>query len=166
MLKKVISLTLAVFIIGCIEKKGRYEQVKVRGQSMYPTLKHLQSIKVDRYYYDTESLEAGDIVVALIGKDKRIVKRVYAREGDSFAIQNVENGCHLMIKEKSILNSKKESHLFASKECQMFSLYEKDYNGKVPAGAVLLLGDNIEQSLDASDFGLIGSESIVGKVVI
>ena len=46
----------------------------------------------------------------------------------------------------------------------MLSLYERDYQGKIPEDAYLVLGDNINGSLDSRNFGLIGKQDILGKV--
>ena len=163
---RAISLIILVTLTSCLQREEHYEQVRVRGYSMYPTLKHLELIKIDRHYYDTEVVRVDDIVVAQVGKSKHIVKRVRALSGDIFYTEKVGEGCILFINKEPIQNSIKKNNMFNSKECKMFSLYEKDYKRKIPRGAILLLGDNIAESFDASSFGLLSVKSIMGKVLI
>lgn len=132
---------------------------------MYPTLKHLQPIKIDRYYYDSDLVKNGDIVVAKISEKQRVVKRVVATEGDRFKLLKKNSGCHLKINELTVKNTHRENHLFPKSSCKMFSLYIFDYKGLVPENAALILGDNLEESKDASSFGLISLKQIKGKVI-
>ena len=47
---------------------------------------------------------------------------------------------------------------------RLLALYEKDYQGVIPAGAFLILGNAPGGSLDSTQFGLVSQEDLEGKV--
>jgi len=45
----------------------------------------------------------------------------------------------------------------------MLKLYEDDYHGIIPPNTYLLLGDQVNGSIDAGAFGLVDKSDIIGK---
>ena len=121
------------------------EPVRVRSDSMEPTLKAGAVVLIDKLTFRTRDPHRGDVVVT---SDPRtgepIVKRVVAVAGDLVGIENgllVVNGASVV--EHYIDNDNMEGFYFGP--------------DAVPAGDVFLLGDNRDISVDSRTFGPVAS---------
>lgn len=129
------------------------EPVRVRSDSMEPTLKSGAVVLIDKLTFRIRDPHRGDVVVT---SDPRtgepIVKRVVAVAGDSVGIENgllVVNGATVV--EHYIDNDNMEGFYFGP--------------DVVPPGDVFLLGDNRDISVDSRTFGPIAIDDIEGKVL-
>lgn len=147
---------------------GAVEEVIVRGNSLSPLIKDGTGIKADFGFYGAHEIMRGDIAVCkLPGRTAPVVKLVRAVPGDRFALKEQEDGgALLLINGAELKNSAGILYKFSGKRKQMLQLYEKDYNGLIPAGSYLLLGDVPGGSLDSTRFGLLRREAIMGKALI
>src|SRR5512136_1103643 len=81
----VISVAISVFIIMFL-----YQPVKVEGTSMLPGLQDQERIFVNKFVYDVEPIERGDIVVFRYPRDpsKSYIKGVIGVAGDRVRIED------------------------------------------------------------------------------
>lgn len=149
----VISIIIALVITTFIRP------TLVKGHSMYPTLEPNNYLIINKIPYMLHEPERGDIIVfeshlkTIDGKEKDLIKRVIAVEGDEVVIKNGRvyvNGVEL--KEDYINGT------YTPGEVRMI----------VPEGKVFVMGDNRENSLDSRDekVGLVDTDKIRGKVLV
>ena len=129
------------------------EPVRVRSDSMAPTLRPGAVLLIDKFTYLARDPRRGEIVVAVDPRSgASIVKRVVAVGGDSVGIENgalVVNGA--VVVEKYIDNDNMGGFYFGPDD--------------VPPGHVFLLGDNRDTSEDSRTFGPIDVDDIDGRVL-
>jgi signal peptidase I len=129
------------------------EPVRVRSDSMEPTLHSGAMVLIDKVTYHGRDPRRGEVIVAT---DPRtggsIVKRVVAIGGDSVGIEDgqlIVNGAR--VDEDYIENSGMDGFFFGP--------------DVVPAGHVFLLGDNRADSVDSRAFGPVAVGDIDGRVL-
>ena len=139
----------------------------VRGNSMDPVLKNGQVITFDKAYYKKNKIKKQDIVLIEFSHRKApIVKRVLAVPGDHLQVKYFDkSSCNVIINKKALVNTKRVTYKLKNKACRLLKLYEIDYKSKIPDESYLVLGENITGTWDASRFGLISKEQIVGKLI-
>jgi signal peptidase I len=130
-----------------------FEPVRVRSDSMEPTLRSGSTLLIDRFSLHLRDPRRGEVVVA---SDPRtgepIVKRVVAIGGDSVAIEDgvlIVNGA--AVAEPSIDNENMEGYFFGP--------------DVVPAEHVFVLGDHRSESSDSRLFGPIAVDDVDGRMV-
>lgn len=131
----------------------------VSGESMYPTLKDNDYLIVNRMAYKFGEPEKGDVIVFHTnllqdnGKEKDLVKRIIATEGDHIKIED----------SKVYVNDKLVNEPYIHD-----NFTEGNIDITVPKDKVFAMGDNREKSLDSryEDVGLINESDIMGKVMI
>lgn len=141
----VYSVILFMTIIFLILK---FKFVISDGNSMSPTINESDLIFCSTDFIYDNDYKIGDIVVAELTSDVRLVKRIAAMAGDT-----------LIILDGSLyVNDKKVS-----------SGFKEDYPQIViPEGKVFLIGDNLNRSIDSRDssIGLVDLEDEVKYKVI
>jgi len=149
----VISVAIALVITMFIRP------TLVKGHSMYPTLEPNNYLIINKIPYMLHKPERGDIVVfkshlkADDGKEKDLIKRVIAVEGD-----------HLEIKDGvTYVNGKKIKEDYINGD---FTSGEVEID--VPEDKVFVMGDNRQNSLDSRDsrVGPVEIDTIRGKVLV
>ena len=148
-----ISLVLAILIVQVIKP------TIVSGESMYPTLNNKDYLILNRLSYKFGDVKKGDIIVFKTnlkqdnGKDKDLIKRVIATEGD-----------HLVIKDSKVYVNDKLLN-----EPYIDNAYTSgDIDVVIPKGKVFVMGDNRENSKDSrsEDVGLVSESDILGEVMV
>lgn len=125
---------------------------------MSPLFKHDQEILVQNGYYACHSVRRGDVITFTHkGHKNLLIKRVIAIPGDRYRYE----AKHIYINDKIATNS---DGLNFEIESKMLALYAKSYP-VIPTENYLVLGDQPGGSLDASKFGLIEKNQIVGRVM-
>jgi signal peptidase I len=144
-----IALGLAAFIILFL-----YQPVKVEGTSMAPGLEDQERIFINKFVYDWEPIQRGDIVVFRYPRDpsKSYIKRVIGVAGDSVRI---ENG-------RVYVNGQSQWEDYVPSRYADPSAYPETV---VPAGAYFVLGDHRNMSNDSREFGPVEQKYIYGKAV-
>ncbi len=129
------------------------EAVRVRFDSMAPTIAAGDVVVIDRLTYRFRDPRIGEMVVT---EDPRsgvtIVKRVVAVGGDSVGIEDgrlVRNGAPVP-----------DPHADSS-------MMDGYFHGPVvvPEGEVFLLGDNRDTSIDSRAFGTVDVDEVQGRVI-
>ena len=145
----VIALGLAAFIILFL-----YQPVKVEGTSMAPGLEDQERIFINKFVYNWEPIQRGDIVVFRYPRDtsKSYIKRVIGVAGDSVRI---ENG-------RVIVNDKDVFEDYVPPGYSDPTSYPETV---VPAGSYFVLGDHRNMSNDSREFGPVEQKYIYGKAV-
>ncbi len=144
-----VSLIISTFIIVFL-----YQPVKVEGTSMLPGLDDQERIFINKFVYNFEPIERGDVVVFRYPRDpsKSYIKRVIAQPGDRIRI---DDG-------RVYVNSRLLSEPYVPPE---FADDRSMAEIIVPRGAYFLLGDHRSSSSDSRDFGPVSRRFIYGKAV-
>ena len=161
-LKKEIFEWIKVFALAIVFAFIITQFIKptlVRGDSMYSTLEEGDYLIINRMSYKFKEPEHGDIIVFESdlkqgdGSSKDLVKRVIGVGGDKVKIEN----------NKVYVNDEELNEPYIHNE-----ITEGDIDTVVPDGAVFVLGDNREISLDSryDSVGFISKSDILGKVFV
>jgi len=178
-LKKIVFIVAVLIIVSLLgifcakillnkSSEMNYEEkiFTIRGDSMSPLLKDGDKVKILLDYYDENEVKRDDVVlVEFSWREDPILKIIKGLPGDELEIKTSEGGFNIFINNQILTNSGGVSYITDSKGANLLGLYAKDYNGKIPDGAYLLLGDDYLGSLDSTDFGLIGKSNLKGKVI-
>jgi len=129
----------------------------VQGSSITPTYRPGQLFLLDRHYYQDHPIRRGDVVVVQCD-DHTMIKRVFGIAGDSIWLLIQPDGNKI---ERYIVDPRLLSRLQrATRHWDIGRLTHL----KVPPGAIYLLGDCTEASIDSRSFGAVSISSIVGRV--
>ncbi|MGL5693641.1 MAG: signal peptidase I [Peptostreptococcaceae bacterium] len=148
-----ISLVLAFLIVQVIKP------TIVSGESMYPTLNDKDYLILNRMSYKFGDVKRGDIIVFRTdlkqdnGKEKDLIKRVIAVQGDSLVIKDSQVYVNNELIEESYIDN---------------AYTAGDIDTIVPNGKIFAMGDNRENSKDSrsEDVGFIDEDDILGEVMI
>jgi signal peptidase I len=144
-----VSLIIAAFIIVFL-----YQPVKVEGTSMLPGLDDQERIFINKFVYNFEPIERGDVVVFRYPRDpsKSYIKRVIAVPGD-----------HVRIDDGQVyVNDRRLREPYVPAE---FADDRSASDTVVARGSYYLLGDHRSSSSDSRDFGPVSQRYIYGKAV-
>ena len=144
-----VSLIISAFIIVFL-----YQPVKVEGTSMLPGLDDQERIFINKFVYNFEPIERGDVVVFRYPRDlsKSYIKRVIAIPGDRVRIDDGQ----------VYVNGSRLSEPYVPAE---LADDRSVSDTAVPHGAYYLLGDHRSSSSDSRDFGPVSRRYIYGKAV-
>jgi len=174
--RTIIEWTILIgsaLLIAILIKTFLFQAFYIPSESMKPTLNVGDRVLVNKVSYRLHDVNRGDIVVFETppkakdanGEIKDLVKRVIALPGESFSTRNggvLINGRPL--KEPYL---QKGVQTCAPNTAPSCSNGEGDIPAtKIPAGDILVLGDNRPASKDSRFFGPIKESSIVGRVFL
>ena len=109
-----------------------------------------------------EPLSRGEILVLRTDSNKLpLIKGLRALPGDSLAVKDGK----IIINGEPTTNSQGVPYQLPKGKAAMIELYANDYKGVIPPDSYLVMGENPAGSTDSTQFGLIGSEAIIGKIV-
>ncbi|MDP9463917.1 MAG: signal peptidase I [Actinomycetota bacterium] len=144
----------AVILVLLLVRSFVVEPVRVRSDSMEPTLPAGAVLLIDKVTYLAREPHRGEVIVTTDPRTgEMIVKRVVAIGGDSVGIDDgllVVDGARVV--ESYIDNDNMEGFFFGP--------------DVVPAGHVFLLGDNRDTSADSRAFGPVAIEAVDGRVLV
>lgn len=116
----------------------------VLGHSMEPTLNNTDLFLLEVKKVSPQDLKVGDVIAVKVD-GLILVKRVYALPGQ---------------KVKKVPGRGDNLYYWLSPWWLSKNTYE------VPEGHILVIGDNLDDSMDSRDFGPIPLEDVVGKVIL
>jgi len=150
----VVSFAFAVFV-----RVFLYEPRYIPSLSMFPTFDVGDQLLVDKITHVVKNYQKRDVVVfnpsdtyiALTGNTEALIKRVVAVAGDTVEVKN--------------------NHLYVNGEEQVEpytnELPEYDLAPiRVPAGMLLVLGDNRNHSFDSHVWGYLPEKNVIGRAVL
>jgi len=141
------------------------EERIVRGGSLDPLIKDGETVRVLFGYYNCHEIQRDDVVLySYAGNEAPLIKIVRGVPGDSFKLEQTEQGAWYIIINGNILkNSAGEPYLVSGKRYEMLALYEKDYKGVIPEQAYLIMGNLISGAMDSTRYGLVHKNDILAK---
>jgi signal peptidase I len=151
-----LSYVVLVFFCLMIFILQGFSIVKIKGDSMAPTLNNEEIQLVNRFSYLYNPLQRFDIVIFKKNNDI-YVKRIIGLPGEQIKYKNNElyvNG--IKISEKNFSHSLTDE----------FNLKESFFGDTIPENSYFLLGDNRSSSLDSRVLGFISKEEIIGQLVM
>jgi signal peptidase I len=141
------------------------EEKIVRGESLSPLIRSGDEVKILIGYYDCHKIEREDIVAYdYKGDDVPIIKIVKGLPKDQIILASTSSGWNILINGQAVKNSEGKEYLIGGQGYNMLSLYIRDYQGKIPENAYLILGNIASGTVDSTVFGLIDKSDILGKV--
>lgn len=155
--KSIILPVILSFIIYYVFNALGFINVKVNGNSMFPTLNHDDRLIIYNLSYNPK---VGDIVVFKPNENDRnlYIKRIIATEGQKIKVDNDKN--------KIFIDDKEYVDDFSDNNINMYWDYKEELI--VPENSYFVLGDNRDNSLDSRSIsvGFVNRDSILGKAYI
>ncbi len=144
-----VSIAIAAIVIVFL-----YQPVKVEGTSMLPHLADEERIFVNKFLYNFDAIDRGDVVVFKfpIDPSKSYIKRVIGLPGDTVEIVGGEvylNGS--LYREPYVLQGYRDRGSYPQVV--------------VPAGEYYVLGDHRNTSNDSRTWGTVAHAYVTGKAV-
>lgn len=148
----------------CIVKN---EERVVSGESMEGLIGDGDRVTLEIGYYACHDIARGDIVAYNYAqRDAPIIKKVFGVPGDSFEIRKAPDSSYrIVINGEAQKTSDGAEYTLDERSSKMLQLYEKEYRGKIPESAYLILGNVAWGSIDSTRFGLVGKTDIVARVL-
>jgi signal peptidase I len=144
----------------------KIEEKIVSGTSLSGVLEPGTKIKILYNYYQCHEAQRGDIVVFQPDPEMNpVVKIIKGLPGDSLSLSGDGKNWNILVNGEILKTSTGDAYQVNDNAFQMLSLYIRDYQGKIPPKAHLLLGNAISGSSDSTKYGLIDISDIIGKVV-
>ena len=133
---------------------------RVVGEAMLPTYPDNAFVLTEKFSYQFEDPERGDVVVFQTPDDAEVylIKRIVGLPGEIVTIHEGE-----VLINNTVLN---ESYIDSTVDTRGGSFLKEGENMIIPDNNYFLLGDNRYQSLDSRIFGFVPIENITGKVVL
>lgn len=158
----VIDIAIAAVIVYIITTFA-FQNMYVIGNSMMPTLKHGETVLINKLTYRKNEPDRHDIVAFRhkdsSNKEINIVKRIIGIPGDT--IELIENTIYLN-------NKKIEYFIEEHNQEDLDKIGNMEYPIVVPDNTYFVLGDNKYNSIDSryQEIGMISSSELVGKIFV
>lgn len=149
-IRELLETILFTLLIYFLVRFFVFENYRVEGHSMAPTLADQQYLVVSKLSYRLGEPQRGDIVVFQDPRnpDRKLIKRVIGLPGEVVAIQQGE----------VFINGQQISESYTNGRGH-YSVPSTP----IPAGQYYVLGDNRSNSSDSHNWGTLGGDYIVGK---
>jgi signal peptidase I len=149
-LREIVETILFTLLIYALVRTFLFENYRVVGRSMEPTLENDQFLVVNKLSYRLHTPQRGDIIVFRDPNDetRKLTKRVIGLPGEQVKVRNSQvfvNGHPL---EEPYISSPPRYSLAAQ---------------SIPQDQYFVLGDNRNNSSDSHSWGTVPDQEIVGK---
>lgn len=149
-LREFVETVLLTLLIYVLVRHFLFENYRVVGHSMTPTLEDEQYLVVNKLVYRLHEPQRGDIIVFHDPRssDRKLIKRVIGLPGEMLEI--------------------KQGQVFINEQ-QLDEAYLSDLGRysvpptPIPADQYFVLGDNRNNSSDSHNWGTLPGNTIVGK---
>ena len=136
------------------------EILRVAGVSMQPTLNPGDKVRLIRVTDNT--YQRGDLVAVSFKTRKRMmVKRIIAIAGDEVLWRDERvyvNG------EPLVMDGWPENRRVSQRSWKLLGIQLKKYQNHIPKNNVIVMGDNVRNSYDSGDFGMLSLDQISGYI--
>ena len=144
--EKIIILALVSATITVLLLNFLFPLCKVDGHSMDPTLYDSQLVLSRR----TKELKNNDVIIFYEPHlQKKLVKRVIAKPGDTICIKDSVVTVNGSVLNETYINEK---------------VFEGDLETTVPEDKYFVMGDNRNHSTDSRAFGYVDKENVIGRL--
>lgn len=144
-------------------------QMKMPDGYMRGRIDQDQTVEVQRNYYACNPLERGQFVMFHISTElPPVIKEVAGIEGDTFSLERdkEDDGWKISINGKPHIGSTgKTYYLGNSKREPVLFAHQKETQGKIGEGKVLILSHVPRGNSDSGTFGLVEKKNIIARVV-
>lgn len=149
-LRELVETVLFTLLIYVLVRHFLFENYRVVGYSMTPTLENDQYLVVNKLGYRLHEPQRGDIIVFRDPRspDRKLIKRVVGLPGERLEISQGQ----VFIDEKQL----DEPYI------QSLGHYSQP-STQIPPDHYFVLGDNRNNSSDSHNWGTLPSNEIVGK---
>lgn len=149
-LRDIVETLVFTLLIYVLVRTFLFENYRVVGRSMEPSLENDQYLVVDKLGYRLHEPQRGDIIVFLDprGDGRKLIKRVIGLPNELVEIQNGQ----VLVDGQSLDESYITTQSRYTQETVM--LRDEEY---------FVLGDNRNNSSDSHNWGALPGENIVGK---
>jgi signal peptidase I len=149
-LREFVETILFTLLIYFLIRTFLFENYRVVGHSMDPTLDDEQYLVVCKFLYRLQEPQRGDIIVFQDPRagDRKLIKRIIGMPGESVEIKNGQ----VFVDGQSLDEAYIEERPHYSRP-----------PSKVPEGEYFVLGDNRNNSSDSHNWGTLPRGAIVGK---
>lgn len=139
------------------------ERWTVRGTSMTGLVEDGDVVTVATTCFD---VARGDwVLFRPAGRDAPVLKAVRAVAGDTVALVDGARGAAISVNGAVLTTPDRGPYQLDPAATSMLALYVDSYGGRVPAGAVLLLGTDPAGALDSTRVGFVAVVDLLGEVV-
>lgn len=149
-LRDIAETLVFTLLIYILVRTFLFENYRVVGRSMEPTLENDQYLVIDKLGYRLHDPQRGDIVVFRDPRSdgRKLIKRVIGLPGETVAIRNGQ----------VFINGELLDEPYIPRQGQ-YTLQATD----IPMNEYFVLGDNRNNSSDSHNWGTLPSDNIVGK---
>ena len=148
-------------VVECVSQRL---PVEVRGTSLLPLFNPGDKLTLELGYYNCRPPKRDELVIHRL-KDRDIVKIIKAVPGDRVSIAPCERARCIAVNDSLARTSDGDPYYVTPQEERLLSMYEKDYNGMLPAKALLILSNRAAGTIDSRSFGLVSVNDLVGRAV-
>lgn len=160
---------LLLFVVACsqIGQEPSYntscittEVFEVRGTSMHPLIPEGSNLTVLMGFQECNNLSRGDVILYTYGgKSNPLLKQIKAVPGDTWNLGNDT----IIVNGEILKNSIGHNYRLGAQGLRRLPPYLEDYP-LLKEGQYLILGDNIANTLDSREFGLVSNKDMLGIV--
>ena len=145
----------------------REVELTVSGHSMTGLVEDGEQLKAQFGYYDCTSVKRDDWVLYRFGNQRSYVKVVRGLYPDHFAIEpsTTGQGWHIRVNNTVLTNSTGQPFVLEAHKGKQLRDEAKLYQGQIPRGKFLIMGNLLEGSHDSSWYGLINRDQLLAKIV-
>lgn len=169
-----VVLAVVAVLIAFVVQRFLFQAFYIPSRSMEPTLMVGDRVLVNKLSYRLHDIRRGDLVVFEAPDDQQtpniedFVKRVIALPGELVEFSDGDVYIDGQLLEEPYLQEEMRGQTQASggiPNCAA-ATEEPNVSCTIPAGSVLVLGDNRTQSKDGRVFGPIPEDAVVGRVFL
>ena len=152
-LRDVAETLVFTLLIYVLVRTFLFENYRVVGRSMEPSLQNDQYLVIDKLGYRLHEPQRGDIVVFRDPRSdgRKLIKRVMGLPGETIEIRNGQVFVNGQLLDEPYIDSQGR---YTQQPTQ------------VPEDQYFVLGDNRNNSSDSHNWGTLPSENVVGKAWI